>query len=98
MNRLMHAGVLLAVIVATAGCASTEYKVARASTADGSILNALNLNAPDVKYQAPCIVAVRHEPPARALSCIYVQTANELYFLRFNDTRSQYEPAARVRV
>lgn len=94
MGRHGYAGILLSVLsFAIAGCTSTEYRVAAASTADGSVLAALHLSPADVKYQAPCVVALRETPPARALSCVYVQTKTGMHFLRFRPGESKYEPA-----
>lgn len=95
MGRYGYAGILLAALsFAIVGCTSEEYRVAAASTADGSVLTALHLSPGDVKYQAPCVVAVREVPPARPLSCIYVQTNTGMHFLRFTPGESKYEPAA----
>ncbi len=95
MGRYGYAGILLATLsFAIMGCTSDEYRVAAASTADGSVLAALHLSPGDVKYQAPCVVAVREAPPARPVSCIYVQTNTGMRFLRFAPSKSKYEPAA----
>ena len=94
MGRHGYAVILLAALsFAIVGCTSDEYRVAAASTADGSVLAALHLSPVGVKYQAPCIVALRKVPPARPLSCIYVQTSTGMYFLRFRPGESKYEPA-----
>jgi len=85
-----------ALALAAAGCAATEYKVAQAAAADGSILSTLHLGASDVKYQAPCIVAVKRQVGARPLACVYVQTETEMHFLRFNEVESRYVPAVSV--
>jgi hypothetical protein len=96
MNRNVCTGALVVFAALLAGCASPQYKIAQASTADGSVLRSLNLNAQDVKYQAPCVVAVKRQTRARPLACVYVQTAGDIHFLRYNEAEAKYLPAVSV--
>jgi hypothetical protein len=98
MGRNVCAVALLALAALLAGCSSTEYKVAQASAADGSVLRSLSLNPEDVKYQAPCVVAVRRQTRERPLACVYVQTARDMHFLRYNELASKYMPAVSVSI
>jgi hypothetical protein len=95
MRHALRVGIVMMLGALAVACASPKYENPPGARADVAVLRALRLQPGDIRYQAPCVVTFETEDLA-AVSCVYVQTATHLHFLRYSGSMGEYVPVIGV--
>jgi hypothetical protein len=93
MSLVRFAALTLAIVLLT-GCGSMEYEKAIDGVADGTHLRKLGIDKNDVKMQAPCELGIN----SGTLSCAFVETGSDIYFLKYSYKTSSYEPLIHLNI
>src|SRR6185295_14267542 len=91
MLQAVRAGIVLMLGIVCSGCPVKDSRKSDGASADSAVMRALRLQPGDIRYQAPCRVAVETPNLPGPLSCVYVQTATHLHFRRFSGSMGEYE-------
>lgn len=91
MLRFSRYAALVIVLLATAGCAA--YSVAIAPETQAQVASLLKLSPESITLQGPCVAGVSGARTTAPVSCIFVETAQRLYFLKFRADTKTYVPA-----
>lgn len=96
MTRPEGLALVLAALLAVGCAAPKRVGVARAAMADRTLTDALGVDPSSVKIQAPCMVWFDHSTRP-AMHCVYLQTADTVYFLKYDEKSKSYLPTTQLR-